>query len=136
MISAAGMMEKTGTLGTIISSMGCAACFPVLGTLASSIGLGFLASYEGVLLNKILPVFALFALILCSYQWGKNGRHIRGFLSTLGPVAVLLTLYPLWSYGWSTYLFYAGLILMFVMSLFELIRPARSVCATAGDNNG
>lgn len=133
MISTSNMMEKTGTLGTIISSMGCAACFPVLGTLASSIGLGFLASYEGILLNKILPAFALFALILSSYQWGKSAHHIRGVLSIAGPIAVLLTLYPLWKYGWSTYLFYGGLILMFSMSILELIKPVKTVCATSLD---
>ena len=129
MWSATRLLDKTGTLGTIIASMGCAACFPVLGSLGASIGLGFLASYEGLLLNQLLPAFALFALLINSYQWGRHARPVRGVLSLLGPIAVLMTLYPLWSYGWSTYLFYGGLILMFVMSLFELIKPANPVCA-------
>lgn len=122
------IFDKVGSLGVFVSAMGCAACFPALGSLAASLGLGFLSSFEGVLINKILPAFALFALILNSFMWGKNGLHIRGSLSIAGPLAVLLTLYPLWKYGWSTYLFYFGIILMVIMSVFEFIKPAHPVC--------
>lgn len=118
-----------GSLGTLVAAMGCAACFPLLGSFAAAIGLGFLAAYEGVLINNILPGFALFALIANSYLWGRNGLHPRGILSIAGPLAVLLTLYPFWKYGWSTYLFYAGVALMLIMAIYEFIRPARAVCA-------
>lgn len=117
-------------MGTIVSAMGCAACFPILGSLAASIGLGFLSSFEGVLINKVLPAFALFALVINSYMWGKNELPIRGILSILGPLAVLLTLYPFWKYGWSTYLFYFGVFLMVVMSIFEFLKPAHPICKT------
>ncbi|WP_455737576.1 hypothetical protein, partial [Candidatus Enterovibrio escicola] len=42
-----------------------------------------------------------------------------------GPVAVLLTLYPLWLYDWSTYLFYFGICLMVVMSVLDIVKPVR-----------
>jgi len=125
-------LDKAGTLGTIAAAMGCASCFPALGSLAAALGLGFLASHEGVLINRILPALVLFALVLNSYLWGRNGRHIRGLLSIIGPLAVLLTLYPLWSYGWSTYLLYAGLALMLAMSIVELIKPTHAICVPQG----
>ena len=36
---------KAGALGSVISAMGCAVCFPALATLGGAIGLGFLAQY-------------------------------------------------------------------------------------------
>jgi len=59
--------------------MGCAACFPALGSLAASLGLGFLASYEGVLINNILPAFALFALIMF-ITLGRGGQIMYFFM--------------------------------------------------------
>lgn len=51
------IFDKTGTLGTIVAALGCAACFPALGGLATTIGLGFLRQFEGVLINPLLPAF-------------------------------------------------------------------------------
>lgn len=39
--------NKAGGLGSIVSAMGCGACFPALASLGSAIGLGFLSQYEG-----------------------------------------------------------------------------------------
>lgn len=122
------ILGQTGSLGTIVSAMGCAACFPVLGSLAASIGLGFMSAFEGVLINNILPALALFVLINNSYLWGRQGLVVWGLLSIAGPLAVLLTLYPFWKYEWSTYLFYFGITLMVVMSILELLKPAGRVC--------
>lgn len=121
--------EKIGSFGAIGSAMGCAACFPALGALAASAGLGFLSSFEGILINRLLPIFAIVALVANIWGWYQHRVHYRGIISTLGPLAVLATLYPLWKYGWSTYLFYAGLILMFVMSIFDLVKPAKPHCS-------
>ncbi|EEM5327477.1 hypothetical protein GKT77_24610 [Salmonella enterica] len=34
--------DKTGALGSVVSAMGCAACFPALASFGAAIGLGFL----------------------------------------------------------------------------------------------
>jgi mercuric ion transport protein len=91
--------------------------------LASALGLGFLSSFEGVAVNTLLPIFATLALLVNIYNWYRNKSHLRGALSTLGPIAVLLTLYPLWQYGWSTYLFYFGISLMVIMSVLDIVKP-------------
>lgn len=122
-------LEKFSSLGTIISALGCAACFPALGALSASVGLGFLSSYEGILINKLLPAFAIMALLANVWGWVHHRIHYRGLLSIIGPIAVLLTLYPLWKYGWSTYLFYLGLSLTFAVSIMDIVKPATSQCA-------
>lgn len=119
------LAEKFAALGTIIAAMGCAACFPALGALAASIGLGFLSAYEGIFINKLLPLFAALVLTFNLFYWWQHRAHWRGILSLFGPSAVLLTLYPLWKYGWSTYLFYAALALMLFVSVLDVVKPPR-----------
>ena len=41
--------DKTGALGSVVSAMGCAACFPALASFGAAIGLGSLSQYEGLL---------------------------------------------------------------------------------------
>jgi mercuric ion transport protein len=119
------ILEKTGLAGTWLSALSCAACFPLLGTLGATMGLGVLSQFEGVAINTLLPIFASVALIGNAFNWWQHKQHWRGMLSVLAPIAVLLTLYPLWQYGWSTYLFYVSLMLMLVMSLLDIFTPAR-----------
>jgi mercuric ion transport protein len=118
-------LDKIGSGGVWIAALSCTACFPVLGSLASALGLGFLSSFEGIAVNTLLPIFATLALLVNMYNWYRNKNHIRGVLSIVGPIAVLLTLYPLWRYDWSTYLFYFGISLMIVMSFLDIVKPTK-----------
>jgi mercuric ion transport protein len=121
-------LDKLGAGGVIIAALSCAACFPALGALAATLGLGFLSQLEGIAINKLLPAFACLALLVNVYGWYQHRVHWRGLLSIAGPVAVLATLYPLWQYGWSTYLFYAALILMLAVSVADIIWPVKKEC--------
>jgi len=116
-----GFFDKSGALGSIVAAMGCASCFPALSSLAASLGLGFLTQFEGLFINTLLPEFAWLVLIINVIAFVSHRRWCRLFAGLAGPVMVLLTLYPLWSYGWSTYLFYAGLISMFIVSMWDLV---------------
>lgn len=118
-------IEKIGSAGTWLSAVSCAACFPVLGSIASTVGLGFLAQFEGVAINILLPMFATVALMGSVLNWWKHKQHIRAALSVIAPMAILLTLYPLWQFRWSTHLFYAALTLMLIMSFIDIFKPAR-----------
>jgi mercuric ion transport protein len=121
-------LDKLGVGGVIVAALSCAGCFPALGALAATLGLGFLSQLEGLAINTLLPIFAFIALVVNAYGWFQHRSHWRGVLSVLGPVAILLTLYPLWNYGWSTYLFYVALILMLAVSVADLIWPAKQEC--------
>ena len=123
------VMEKLGVGGVILAALSCTACFPALGALAATLGLGFLSQLEGVMLNKLLPLFALSALLVNCYGWFQHRVHWRGIISVIGPSAILATLYPLWQYGWSTYLFYIALILMLTVSIMDVVWPAKPHCS-------
>lgn len=124
-----GAAEKSGGLGVLVSALGCAGCFPALGSLGAALGLGFLARYEGLFINTLLPMFALISLVLNLVGWLNHGALYRGLMSVAAPVAVLLALYPLWEFSWSTSLFYGGLVLMLVVAIVDIFKPAQvAIC--------
>ncbi|MBD3653029.1 organomercurial transporter MerC [Kangiella sp.] len=121
--------EKFGSAGVWLSALSCPACFPALGALGAVLGLGFLSVFEGIAINFLLPIFAGLALLANSYNWYQHKRVFRGILSIIGPVLILLTLYPWWQYGWSTYVFYSAIVLMMMVSIYDWVKPAgRAVC--------
>ena len=123
------LFDKTGALGTLVAAMGCSACFPALGSLAAALGLGFLAQFEGVFINTLLPIFAAIALAANLLSFFSHKIWYRTLAGITGPGMVLLTLYPLWSYGWSTYLLYTGIALMMLVSIWDIYSPAKKVCS-------
>lgn len=126
------LFGKAGALGTIVAAMGCASCFPALGSLGAALGMGFLAQFEGIFINTLLPVFAAIALGANLIAFFSHKVWYRTLFGIAGPTMVLLTMYPLWTYNWSTYLLYAGLALMLVVALWDIFSPAKKVCASKG----
>ena len=122
------LFDKAGVLGTLTAAMGCASCFPALGSLASSLGMGFLAQYEGVFINTLLPLFAAIVLGVNALTFFIHKIWYRALAGITGPTMVLLTMYPLWFYSWSTYLLYAGISLMLAVAVWDIISPAHKVC--------
>ena len=122
------LADKVGSMGSFISAAGCAACFPALGALGASIGLGALAQFEGLFINTLLPIFAGIALLANMASWFKHRIWYRGLLGISGPCMVLATLFLFWSDNWSTQLFYIGIALMIIMSLWDIMGPAGKQC--------
>lgn len=132
-MSVTRLLDKTSSLGSIVAAMSCAGCFPALGSLGAALGLGFLGQYEGFLFRKLLPSLALLALIVNAWAWYRHRHFARGLLSVLGPLAVLSALLLFWSYDWSIYMFYAGITLMLIMSVLDLLRPVRAAQCPASN---
>jgi mercuric ion transport protein len=124
------LSDKTGSLGAIVSAMGCASCFPAIASIGSALGLGFLANFEGVFINTLLPVFAAIALLANLISGITQRSWVRLLTGIAGPLMVLATLYLFWSANWSTYMFYAGLLLMLGVSIWDFISPPQRACAT------
>ena len=118
--------DKTGSFGTLAAALSCAGCFPALGSLGAALGMGFLSQYEGLLFRRLLPAFAMLALLANGFGWYKHRSHLRGILSVLGPIVVLAALFPLWHYEWSINLFYFGLALMLAVSIFDVFLPVNA----------
>jgi len=129
------LFSRTGAFGAIIAAMGCASCFPALGALAASIGLGFLAQFEGLFINTLLPLFAWLVLITNIISFLSHQCWNRLAIDAIGPILVLLSLYPLWAYGWSTYLFYAGLLFMMAAAILGIVLPPEKICSQDGEQH-
>ncbi len=120
--------DKTGALGALVSTMGCAMCFPALASIAAALGLGFLAQWEGLFVNTLLPLFAWVALVANLLGWFSHRQWHRSVAGMFGPAVVLLSLYPWFQYGWSTWTLYGGLALMLVVAIWDLVSPAHRRC--------
>ena len=123
------LADKVGSVGALVAAMGCAACFPALASLGASIGLGFLSAYEGMFINKLLPIFAFIVLVSNLIAWLSHHNYIRMIWGLLGPLMVLATLYLFWTDNWSTYMFYMGLVLMIAVSIWDFVSPPIKTCA-------
>lgn len=118
--------DKIGVLGSIVTAMGCATCFPVLASLGAAIGLGFLSRYEGLFIRVLLPVFAGLALLVNAWGALEHRRWLRAALGLLGPLLVLAAVFVMRASGHRTgWLLYPGLVLMIAVAIWNLIAPAR-----------
>ncbi len=120
--------DKLSSLGAVVSAMGCAMCFPAIASLGGALGMGFLSQWESVFISTLLPAFGWIALAINALGYFSHKQLIRSLLGMLGPVLLLLSLYPWFQYSWSTYATYSALGLMVVTSIGDLIYPANRRC--------
>lgn len=118
------LADKVGSIGTFVAAAGCATCFPALGALGSSIGLGVLAQFENLFISTLLPIFAGIALLANVIAWLQHRVWYRSLISIAGPCMVLATLFLFWTDNWSTQMLYVGIALMIIVSLWDVISPA------------
>lgn len=127
--------DKTGVIGAIIASFGCAACFPALGSLGAAIGLSFLSQFEGPFIRYILPLSALVVLLA---NLGSGLRHkawLRLALGVTGPVLVLIAALLMSLRGIrAEWVLYAGLILMIGVSILDLVSPPGRTLISSGSS--
>ncbi len=116
--------DKAGLIGSIVAAMGCAACFPALGSLGAAIGLGFLVQYEGTLIRYVLPLFAVIALLANVFAGLRHRHWWRMALGATGPVLVLAAALLMANFGWPTeWLLYPGLTMMVIVAIWDLLAP-------------
>ena len=128
--------ENLGAFGALVSAMGCAMCFPAIASLGGLLGLGFLSQWEGLFLNTLLPAFAWLVLALQVLGWFAHRQWWRSLLGMIGPVLLLLSLYPWFYHAWSTWVTYGALAWMVVIAIWDLAWPANRRCEAACENAG
>jgi mercuric ion transport protein len=52
-------------------------------------------------------------------------------LGIAGPLMILATLYVFWTDNWSTYMFYLGLVMMFAVSIYDIVVPPTKACSVS-----
>lgn len=124
--------DKAGSMGALVSAMGCAMCFPAIASLGAAIGLGFLSQWEWLFVNTLMPLFAWLVLVINALGWISHRQWHRSLLGMLGPTILLLSLYPWFQYGWSSYATYTGIGLMIAVSIWDLVSPATRRCDPDG----
>lgn len=124
----ARIADKAGALGTVVSAMGCAACFPALASLGAVIGLGLLQQYEGLFISRLLPLFAALALVANALGWLRHRQWHRSLLGMVGPAIVIVGTVWLLGTAWMRPLVYTGIALMVGVSIWDLVSPANRRC--------
>lgn len=117
------LIENSSSLGVVISTMGCASCFPAAAAIGTAIGLGSLSAYEGLFINTLLPIFATLTLLLQLYSAWNYRNAVHAIIGASGPLMILATLYLFWFDDWSTYMLYIGIVLMMAVSIWQWIVP-------------
>lgn len=129
--------DKAGLLGSIVSAMGCASCFPAIASLGAAVGLGFLSQYEGLFIRILLPAFAGIALFANAIGWLNHRQWRRTLPGLIGPILVLAAVFVMRAYGERTgWLLYPGLAVMMAISIWDLFSPAQRVCTTDTCDSG
>ncbi|MGT9857960.1 organomercurial transporter MerC, partial [Citrobacter freundii complex sp. 2025EL-00205] len=121
-----------GALGSVVSAMGCAVCFPAIASLGAAFGLGFLQEYEGLFISKLLPLFAVVALLANALGWLSHRQWHRSLLGMIGPAIVFAGTVWLLGNWWAAHLVYTGLALMVGVSIWDLVSPAHRRCGPDG----
>lgn len=125
--------DKAGAIGSIVSAMGCAGCFPAIASLGAALGLGFLNQFEGLFIHILLPVFAGIALLANAIAWRNHQQLRRAAFGVIGPVVVLAAVFLMRAYGWrSGGLLYVGLAFMVGVSIWDFVSPATRHCGPDG----
>ena len=130
--------DKAGVIGTIVGSFGCAACFPAAASIGAAIGLGFLGQWEGLFVRFLIPIFAIVALLANLAGWFSHHRGQRSLAGSIGPVMALIGAFGLMgvfgmAHGFlpadvARRIFYAGLIVMVLVAVWDLVSPAHRRC--------
>ncbi|MHB1542210.1 MAG: organomercurial transporter MerC [Steroidobacteraceae bacterium] len=131
MALATRIADKAGVLGSIVSAMGCASCFPALASLGAAIGLGFLTRWERLFVTTLIPLFALLALAANVVGWFSHRQVHRLVLGIIGPLLVLsAAILMRFAHLRTAPLLYVGLVFMLAVSVWDLVSPPKRRCAT------
>lgn len=120
--------DKAGSLGALASAMGCAMCFPAIASLGAALGLGSLSHWEWQFIGTLMPAAAWLVICVSVVGWFAHGQWHRVLLGVVGPTVLLLSLYPWFQYGWSSYATYTGIAMMLAVSVWDLVSPASRRC--------
>lgn len=124
--------DKTGALGSVVSAIGCTACFPALASFGAAIGLGFLSRYEGLFISRLLPLFAVLVFLANALGWLSHRQWHRSLLGMIGPVIVFTAATWLFGHWRMANLMYVGLAMMVGVSIWDFVSPAHRGCEPDG----
>ena len=119
-ISNLNLIDKIGTVGSLIAAAGCPACFPMLAVVGSALGLGALHPLEGkvFLVFQILVAIALLGNVISYFKHRKTLPLLIGIIS---PGLIFFALYI----RFHPVIIYSGLSGLAVASVMNMIANRR-----------
>ena len=117
------------TIGTVVSAASCPACFPALAGIGAALGLTVFGEYEGLFIDRVLPLLAVAALLAQVAGWWAHRQWQRSLLGAVGPVLVLVAIEFYLGTALGNWMFYTGVAAMAAVSIRELLSPAARACA-------
>ena len=119
-ISNLNLIDKIGTVGSLIAAAGCPACFPMLAVVGSAVGLGALHPLEG----KVFLVFQLLvgvSLIGSFISYFNHHKILPLLLGIISPGLIFFALYI----HFNSVIIYSGLSGLAVASVMNMIANRR-----------
>jgi mercuric ion transport protein len=117
--------DKFGFGAALVAGAGCSVCFPALAGVGATVGLGFLAPFEGVLVYVVIPTIAVLLALINVLGFFNNWQWYRVVLGLIGPVLILIG-----AFAMSELVFYSGLAAVLGVSLWDMLSNRNKQCAT------
>lgn len=117
-----------GLGAALLAKASCPLCYPAIGGVLSSIGLGFL--FQGIYLYIFMALFFSFALFGLYYRANERRGYSPLLLGILGVFIVILGQYLAYEV-----VFYIGITILTGASIWNLI-PIKKECSACINNKG
>lgn len=89
-------LDKAGAIGAFLAAGSCPACFPLLAVVGSTLGLGFLRPYEGVMM-VIFQGLVLMALVGNILSFRSHRRIVPLVIGVTSPILIFFVFYVYFS---------------------------------------
>jgi mercuric ion transport protein len=120
-------IEQSASVGVLLTAMACPACWPLFALLGSSLGLGILAPWEGVLMNYVFPPFVVLGAIGSILSFKSHNKIIPLLIGLASAAMILFGFYA----GWLLVLMYVGIFGMMLASVLSYIeaKKRKEICS-------
>lgn len=115
----AKFLDKVGAIGAVfslIAAAGCPACFPLLGIIGATFGLGFLRPYEGILMH-VFQGFVFLSLIGNVIAYLSHRKIYALLIGVISPLMIFFAFYVYFDYR----IIYAGMLGLLVTAVVNYI---------------
>ncbi|MDD9891481.1 MAG: MerC family mercury resistance protein [Gammaproteobacteria bacterium] len=122
------LFQKLGVAGTLLTAMACPACWPLFATAGSTLGLGVLLPWEGVLMNYVFPPFVVISILGVIQAYRFHKQLVPTVVGTVSGLSILFGFYV----GWQLTLMYIGMLGLLVSAVLGHLasRKQEKLCQT------
>jgi len=120
-------IEQSASVGILVTAMACPVCWPLFALAGSSLGLGILAPWEGILMNYVFPPLVMLGAVGSIVSFKSHRKVIPLVVGLLSAAIILFGFYV----GWQLVLMYIGIFGMLLASVLSYleIRKKNEICS-------